>query len=250
MSQLWAGFGTSTVADTQAAIHAAVRAAKAQLGDRSPGLAVVTATVEHDGRAIFAALRESLPNVPIHGVTTSLGVLTKQGIVTGADGAVAVLLFASSLIAGWAENWFVFHRLDSAIAWNPRIVARLGHTRAQRWSNWWRYNISGVAANVSLGMLLGVVPVVTAFVGLPLEVRHVTLSTGQLAAAAGALGWELLHEAAFWWCMTACRNRARGRRHGSGSGTGGACPTRPFWTSCCKPRRWITLRWIAITVAG
>ena len=37
-----------------------------------------------------------------------------------------VLLFASSLIAGWVENWFVWHRLDSAIAWNPRIVARLG----------------------------------------------------------------------------------------------------------------------------
>ena len=33
-----------------------------------------------------------------------------------------VLLFASSLIAGWVENWFVWHRLDSAIAWNPRIV--------------------------------------------------------------------------------------------------------------------------------
>ena len=75
-----------------------------------------------------------------------------------------VLLFASSLIAGWAENWFVFHRLDSAIAWNPRIVARLGASRARRWSNWWRYNISGVAANVSLGMMLGVVPVVH---GLP-----------------------------------------------------------------------------------
>jgi site-specific recombinase len=45
-----------------------------------------------------------------------------------------VLLFASSLIAGWAENWFVFHRLDSAIAWNPRIVARLGAARAQRWA--------------------------------------------------------------------------------------------------------------------
>ena len=45
-----------------------------------------------------------------------------------------VLLFASSLIAGWAENWFVLHRLDSAIAWNPRIVARLGQARAQRWA--------------------------------------------------------------------------------------------------------------------
>jgi site-specific recombinase len=26
-----------------------------------------------------------------------------------------VLLFASSIIAGWVENWFVLHRLDSAI---------------------------------------------------------------------------------------------------------------------------------------
>ena len=112
-----------------------------------------------------------------------------------------VLLFASSLIAGWAENWFVYHRLDSAIALNPNIVARLGATRARRWSNWWRYNISGVAANVSLGMMLGIVPVVMAFVGIPLEVRHVTLSTGQLAAAAGALGWEVLHAAPFWWCV-------------------------------------------------
>jgi site-specific recombinase len=112
-----------------------------------------------------------------------------------------VLLFASSLIAGWAENWFVYHRLDSAIALNPNIVARLGASRARRWSNWWRWNISGVAANVSLGMMLGIVPVVMAFVGIPLEVRHVTLSTGQLAAAAGALGWEVLHAAPFWWCV-------------------------------------------------
>jgi site-specific recombinase len=112
-----------------------------------------------------------------------------------------VLLFISSLIAGWVENWFVFHRLDSAIAWNPAIVARLGASRARRWSLWWRYQISGVAANVSLGMMLGVVPVVMSFLGLPLEVRHVTLSTGQLAAAAGALGWEVLRAAPFWWCV-------------------------------------------------
>ena len=112
-----------------------------------------------------------------------------------------VLLFVSSLIAGWAENWFVYHRLDSAIAWNPRIVARLGAARARRWASWWRANISGVASNVSLGMMLGLVPPVAAFFGLPIDVRHVTLSTGQLAAALGALGWDLLFESAFWWCV-------------------------------------------------
>lgn len=114
-----------------------------------------------------------------------------------------VLLFASSLIAGWAENWFVYHRLDSAIAWNPRVVSRLGAARAQRWAAWWRRNISGLAANVSLGFLLGLVPAVAGFVALPLEVRHVTLSTGQLAAALGVLGWGLLAEPAFWWCVAA-----------------------------------------------
>jgi site-specific recombinase len=112
-----------------------------------------------------------------------------------------VLLFASSLIAGWVENFFVYHRLDSALAWNPRILARLGTQRAQRWSAWWRGNISGMAANVSLGLMLGIVPVlVSFFVGLPVEVRHVTLSTGQLAAATGALGWDVLSTPAFWWC--------------------------------------------------
>jgi site-specific recombinase len=112
-----------------------------------------------------------------------------------------VLLFASSLVAGWAENWFVWHRLDSAIAWNPRIVATLGAARAARWAVYWRANISGFAANVSLGMMLGVVPVVALFFGLPLEVRHVTLSTGQLAAAVGAEGFGLLRTGVFWWCV-------------------------------------------------
>ena len=112
-----------------------------------------------------------------------------------------VLLFASSLLAGWAENWFVFHRLDSAMAWNPRIVARLGAARARRWAAWWRLNVSGVASNVSLGFLLGLVPPVAAFFGLPLDVRHVTLSSGQLGAAAGALGFDLLTQPVFWWCV-------------------------------------------------
>lgn len=112
-----------------------------------------------------------------------------------------VLLFLSSLIAGWAENAFVWHRLDSAIAWNPRIVDTLGAARARRWADWWRRNVSGVVANVSLGLMLGLVPAVLQLVGVPLDVRHVTLSTGQLAAAVGTLGPDVLSTAAFWWCV-------------------------------------------------
>jgi site-specific recombinase len=114
-----------------------------------------------------------------------------------------VLLFASSLIAGWVENWFVFYRLDSAIAWNPRLIARLGAARAQRWAHWWRANVSGLAANISLGLMLGLVPPLLGFLAVPLDVRHVTLSSGQLSAAVGALGWQALASSAFWWCVPA-----------------------------------------------
>ncbi len=114
-----------------------------------------------------------------------------------------VLLFASSLVAGWTENWFVLNRLDSAMRYNPRITALLGVPRAQRWARFMREHISGFAANISLGFMLGLVPPVLAFFGLGLEARHVTLSAGQLAAAAASYGLEALRLPQFWWCVAA-----------------------------------------------
>jgi len=130
-----------------------------------------------------------LHTLNVFGPTTLFAVLT------------GVLLFASSIIAGWVENWFVLHRLDSALRYNPKITAALGIERAGRWAQFMRNNISGLAANVSLGLMLGLVPAFAAFFGLGLEVRHVTLSTGQLAAAAASLGLVVLKQSAFWWCV-------------------------------------------------
>jgi site-specific recombinase len=112
-----------------------------------------------------------------------------------------VLLFSSSIIAGWVENWFVLHRLDSAIRYNPRITAWLGAARADRWAQFMRRNISGLAANISLGFMLGLVPPILAFLGPALDVRHVTLSAGQLGAACAALGWEVVKNPALWWAV-------------------------------------------------
>jgi site-specific recombinase len=112
-----------------------------------------------------------------------------------------VLLFASSIIAGWTENWFVLHRLDSAMRYNPRITRWLGPVRAGRWALFMRNNISGLAANISLGFMLGLVPAFATFFGMGLEVRHVTLSTGQIAAAVASLGLEVFQLPVFWWCL-------------------------------------------------
>jgi site-specific recombinase len=149
----------------------------------------------------LAWLVAGAPMVGAHSAEHVLETLPLLGATPLYAAFTGVLLFASSLIAGWVENWFVFHRLDSAIAWNPRLRDTLGPERAARWAAWWRRNVSGITANVSLGFMLGLVPAIGAFFGLPLEVRHVTLSMGQLAAAFGALGPSILHEPAFWWCL-------------------------------------------------
>jgi site-specific recombinase len=113
------------------------------------------------------------------------------------------ILFMASIIAGWAENWFVLHRLDSALQHNPYFTGLLGAERAARWSAFMRKNISGFASNISFGLMLGLIPAFASFFGLELEVRHVTLSAGQLAAAGATLGLEAFRLPALWWCMVA-----------------------------------------------
>lgn len=131
-------------------------------------------------------------------VLDSLHVLGPSALFAAFTG---VLLFASSLIAGWVENWFVLYRLDSAIRYNPHFTRWLGQRRARRWGDFWRANISGFAANISLGLMLGLTPAIAGFFGLGLEVRHVTLSSGQLGAASATFGLDIVRHPAFWWAL-------------------------------------------------
>src|SRR5262249_12052797 len=90
-----------------------------------------------------------------------------------------VLLWVSSLGAGWLENWAVYRRLPESIE-SHRLGRRVGKRPLAWLAHFIEHNISGFGGNVSLGFLLGMVPVLGVFFGLPLDVRHVTLSTGSL----------------------------------------------------------------------
>ncbi|WP_180124771.1 site-specific recombinase [Rhodoferax sp. BLA1] len=164
-------------------------------------LAMVTPYVLLISTVLWLTLgRPMIDAATAHHVLHDLTLLGPTALFAAGTG---VLLFASSIIAGWTENWFVLQRLDSALRYNPRITAFLGVARADRWASFMRNNISGLTANISLGLMLGLVPAFAGFVGLGLEVRHVTLSTGQLAAAASSLGADIFYMPAFWWCLAA-----------------------------------------------
>jgi site-specific recombinase len=113
-------------------------------------------------------------------------------------GFTGVLLWASSLVAAWADNWFVCHRIRESIESDRRLIRTLGASRVLRFAQFWARNISGLGGNISFGFMLGLIPELAAFAGIPLDIRHVTLSSSMLAAAAAALGPSSLTTWPFW----------------------------------------------------
>jgi len=98
-----------------------------------------------------------------------------------------VLLWVSSLAAGWFENWVVYRRLPEAIE-HHRYGKRVGQKRMAKIARFLEREAAGFGGSVALGFLLGLLPAFAKFFGLPLDVRHITLSTGSLTLAISSVG--------------------------------------------------------------
>jgi len=102
-----------------------------------------------------------------------------------------VILWLSSLAGGWIENWAVYHQLPRAIA-EHRWGAALKPETLLRFSDSFSRNIAAWGGSIALGFMLGMAPTFGHFFGLPVDVRHVTLSTGTMALGVASRGVEVL----------------------------------------------------------
>lgn len=142
--------------------------------------AVVTDFVFH---LVFG--RHILPVEYAPQVLSSLNPFTSLTIPFAA--LTGVILWVSSLCAGWIENWFAYRRMSVALSESRFVRALVGKSDPARFASWLTQHISGIGGNLSLGFLLAFTPVFGRFFGLGLDVRHVTLSAGSLAFAMAAL---------------------------------------------------------------
>ena len=111
-----------------------------------------------------------------------------------------VILWLAALIGGWCENFAVFHRLTEAVSQHP-FGLRIGQSSMTRLAGWIELNLAGWSTSIALGYLLGFVPVIARFFGIPFDVRHVTLSTGTLALAAARFGTSSFGKDWFYYAM-------------------------------------------------
>lgn len=142
--------------------------------------------------------RHFLSTVEAHHSLQSVSLLGPSPLYAAFTG---VILWASSVVAGWANNWFILRDQFEAIKNNRRLRNMLGPHRAEKVASFWRRHIAGIVGNTALGFGLGLTPVIFTFVGIPLDVRHVTLMSGQIGLALPALGWNVFSTTEFWLAM-------------------------------------------------
>lgn len=139
---------------------------------------------------------------PVLGVDKSLDTVSSTNILGPSllfAAYTGVLLFAASLFAGWFENWVVVNQLNKRIKNSGYLRSIFGESRTSRFADFFSLNSNALAANISLGFLLGLLPQINKFMGVPLDVRHVTLATGAFATALpvvlslGVTGWEIFN---------------------------------------------------------
>ena len=167
------------------------RITRTQLAAASGNLLTVTF-----GGIAFGSLWVHLFSTPFISLSSSQYVYrTLDPLASGTSFYAAltgVILWMSALAGGWVENFATYNRLAEAIADHP-LGLRVGFDRMRRVADIFEKNISGWSASIVLGYLLGFIPALGHFTGVPLEVRHVTLSTGTLALAATSLGRDWLY---------------------------------------------------------
>jgi len=99
-------------------------------------------------------------------------------------------LWLSSLAAGWTANWMALNRLPQGIERSQRLRGLIGEEGAHDLAHIFDHHLSGVVGYVCLGLLLGLLPLVSVFAGVPIEVRHITLASASLAYDVSALAWS------------------------------------------------------------
>jgi len=111
-----------------------------------------------------------------------------------------VILWLASLAGGWFENWVAYHRVPQAIAEHP-LGEYFGRERLRRWGDALARGAAGWGTNISLGFMLGYVHGAGRFLGIPMDVRHVTLNTGTLALALTSRDGLPVPLAALLWAL-------------------------------------------------
>lgn len=109
-----------------------------------------------------------------------------------------IFLFLSGIISGSIANrdkhYQMFHRIKE----NPTLKRSFGKVKAEKMAKWYEHNWAGIISNFWFGVFMGSTASIGLFLGLNLDVRHITFATGNLALGLYGANYTVNHWMLFW----------------------------------------------------
>ena len=102
-----------------------------------------------------------------------------------------VCLFLGGLISGYYDNLAAYERIRERIEHAKWLRGLLGEARLKRFATYMDNNLGALAGNFFLGIMLAMVGTIGFLTGLPIDVRHVTLSSANVGLALAALDFAV-----------------------------------------------------------
>jgi len=111
-----------------------------------------------------------------------------------------IFLFLSGIISGSIANRDKHNQIYFRIQEHPVLKDILGRNRTQKLANWYERHWAGIVSNFWFGVFMGSTASIGMFLGLDLDVRHITFVSGNLA-----LGWYgagmTITPSLLTWCL-------------------------------------------------
>jgi site-specific recombinase len=90
-------------------------------------------------------------------------------------------LFLSGIIAGYIENHVVHGRVAERMKTHPLFAHTISPKKLDKLANMINKNAGALAGSISLGFFLGCAGPFGKFLGIPFDIRHITISAGNVA---------------------------------------------------------------------
>ena len=101
-----------------------------------------------------------------------------------------LFLFLSGLLAGFIQNKMQYSRVADRMIMHPVLRLTMPAGRRKRLSHYLESHAGSLAGNIALGFLLGMSGIFVKILGIPLDIRHITISAGNVARGAYGLGFD------------------------------------------------------------
>lgn len=111
-------------------------------------------------------------------------------------------LFISGIISGNVANNSVFYHIPKRIAKNPFLNYFFGADIAKKFSDYYAKNWPGIFSNFWFGIFLGITGPIGLFLGLDLDIRHITFAAGNVALGFYGKGFEVDAYTVWLSCIT------------------------------------------------